>query len=298
VRVPAKVNLSLSVGDVRGDGFHDLVTVFHAVSLFDEVEVSPADRLSLTVSGRDAGQVPVDERNLAWRAAVRLADAVGRRPDVRIHIAKDIPVAGGMAGGSADAAATLAGCAQLWDVHDRDLLFAVAAELGSDVAFPLLGGTAVGTGRGERLQAVPCAATLHWVFAFAGFGVSAGDAYRELDRQRGAAATTAGGDTDALLVALEAGDLDRVASLLHNDLQPAALALAPSLRDTLEAGAGRSDVLAGLVSGSGPTCAFLCRDAATAQALAAGLEADGVCAAARVARGPVPGAGETVGIAD
>lgn len=294
MRVPAKVNLSLSVGDVRADGFHELLTVFHAVSLFDEVEVGAAPELSVTVSGRDADQVPVDERNLAWRAAVRLADAVGRRPDVRIHITKDIPVAGGMAGGSADAAAALVGCARLWDVRDRDLLFAVAAQLGSDVSFPLLGATAVGTGRGEELRPVPCNATLHWVFALADFGISAGDAYRELDRQRAAGAPTTGADTGPLLAALAAGDVMAVASLLHNDLQPAALALAPALRDTLAAGTSRGGVLAGIVSGSGPTCAFLCRDAAAARALAAGLAADGVCSAARVAHGPVPGAAAPV----
>jgi len=201
VRVPAKVNLSLAVGDARPDGFHDLVTVFHAVSLFDDLVVAPADGLSLAVRGRDAGQVPADERNLAWRAAVLLAGRLGRSPDVRIEITKDIPVAGGMAGGSADAAAALVGCARLWGVRDRELLLSVAAELGSDVAFPLLGGTAVGTGRGERLRPVPCAARLHWVFAFADFGISAGDAYRELDRQRAGGLPARSPDTEALLAA-------------------------------------------------------------------------------------------------
>ena len=114
VRVPAKVNLHLSAGETREDGFHELVTVFHAVSLYDEVTATPARDLSLGVTGEGAGTLPADEGNLVWRAAVLLAERAGVQPAVRLDVAKGIPVAGGLAGGSADAAATLVACDALW----------------------------------------------------------------------------------------------------------------------------------------------------------------------------------------
>jgi 4-diphosphocytidyl-2-C-methyl-D-erythritol kinase len=292
VRAPGKVNLHLSVAPPRPDGFHELVTVFSAVDLVDEVAARPADRLSLAVSGEGAADLPADEGNLAWRAAALLARTAGLPPRAHLDVRKAIPVAGGMAGGSADAAAALVACARLWDLDVGPAeLTALAARLGSDVAFPLLGGTALGTGRGEILTPVPCARRLHWVFAIAGFGIGAGDAYRELDRLRAeGAAPGPSGRPDQLLAALADGDVTRIAALLGNDLQPAALSLAPALADTLAFG-NRHGALAGLVSGSGPTCAFLCADAPAATVLAAEFEAAGVCRTARVASGPAPGAG-------
>lgn len=289
VRVPAKVNLQLSVGALRADGYHDLVNVFHAVDLVDEIAASPAAGLELRVSGEGAATLPVDRGNLVWRAAALLADTAGIPARVHLEVRKAIPVAGGMAGGSADAAATLLACARLWDLDVGVVeLLPLAARLGSDVAFGLLGGTALGTSRGEILTPARCPARLHWVFAIADLGISAGDAYRELDRLRTAgAAPPARQNADLLLAALEAGDLDRIAASITNDLEPAALSLAPQLADTLAAGVG---ALAGIVSGSGPTCAFLCADAAAATVLAAELEAAGVCRTARVATGPAPGA--------
>jgi 4-diphosphocytidyl-2-C-methyl-D-erythritol kinase len=290
--VPGKVNLHLAVGEPRPDGYHDLVTVFQAVDLHDEIVARAADELSITVRGRGAGEVPDDERNVAWQAAVLLAEVAGVPPRVHLTIAKDIPVAGGMAGGSADAAATLLACARLWDLDaGAPELAALAARLGADVAFPLLGGTALGTGRGEILEPVPCPARLHWVFAFADYGIAAGAAYRELDRLRAAGTAPAPiGSADRLVAALADGDLERIAAGLGNDLQPAALSLAPQLEHTLAAGAATDGVLAALVSGSGPTCAFLCADADVATLLAATLETTAQCRAARVAVGPVPGA--------
>jgi 4-diphosphocytidyl-2-C-methyl-D-erythritol kinase len=292
VRVPGKVNLHLSVGDVRPDDYHELVTVFQAVDIHDEVVAEPADELRVTVSGRDAPDVPTDERNLAWRAAQVLADTAGMPPRVHLHIAKDIPLAGGMAGGSADAAAALVACSRLWDLDaGPGDLAALAAKLGSDVTFPILGRTAVGTGRGEVLEPVDCPVPLNWVFAMAGFGISAADAYRALDRQRGAgSAPPPVGPPERLVAALADGDIDRIAACLGNDLEPAALSLAPQLRRTLDRGHQVDGVLASLVSGSGPTCAFLCADAETATVLAATLETERVCRAARVAIGPAPGA--------
>jgi 4-diphosphocytidyl-2-C-methyl-D-erythritol kinase len=289
VRTPAKVNLHLAVGAVRPDGYHELVTVFHAVDLVDELVAAPADAMSLAIAGEGAGELPADETNLAWRAAALLAEIVGiHEPALRLELTKSIPVAGGMAGGSADAAAALVACARLWHV-EADLP-ELAARLGSDVAFSLLGGTALGTGRGELLTRVPTAGPLWWVFALAEGGISAGEAYRELDRQRADGTAPPAADApDALLSALADGDLDRIAGALRNDLQPVALHLRPGLAETLAAGQA-AGALAGLVSGSGPTCAFLCADAAAADAVAAELLAAGVCRAAPVAAGPAAGA--------
>ena len=155
VRVPGKVNLYLTVGELRDDGYHDLTTVFHAVSLFDQVTVRNADLMSVEVVGIGADKVPTDRRNLAWQAAELLASHVGRVPDVAITIEKSIPVAGGMAGGSADAAGVLVAMNSLWELGlPRADLHMLAARLGSDVPFALHGGTALGTGRGEELTTV------------------------------------------------------------------------------------------------------------------------------------------------
>jgi 4-diphosphocytidyl-2-C-methyl-D-erythritol kinase len=290
VRVPAKVNLHLGVGALRSDGYHEIVTVVQAVDLVDEVTASPAIGLQVHVSG-DADDVPLGPDNLAWRAASLLAAHAQVPPDARLDIAKAIPVAGGMAGGSADAAGALLACATLWQTGStRPELTDLAALIGSDVPFPLVGGTALATGRGELLTSVLADGTLDWVFALADFGISAGDAYRELDRLRAAGvAPEPAGPPDALLDALRAADVHRVAESLVNDLQPAALSLAPGLERTLEAGR-ESGALAGIVSGSGPTCAFLCADAAAAELLAEALVAARVCRAVRVATGPVHGA--------
>ncbi|MFN2518561.1 MAG: 4-(cytidine 5'-diphospho)-2-C-methyl-D-erythritol kinase [Jatrophihabitantaceae bacterium] len=291
VRVPAKVNLHLGVGALRADGFHELVTVFQAVDLADEVTARRALGLTVRMSGEGATQLPSGAQNIAWRAAARLAQHAQVSPDVLLEITKAIPVAGGMAGGSADAAATLVACATLWRTRSAKAdLLDLAAQLGSDVAFPLVGGTALGTGRGELLTPVLTTGQFHWVLALAAFGISAADAYLELDRQRRAgSAPEPAGRPKELLDALRTGDPHRVGSALTSDLQPAAIALAPSLRRTLSAGA-ELGAIAGIVCGSGPTCGFLCADARTANRLAAALAAEGVCRTTRVVTGPVPGA--------
>jgi 4-diphosphocytidyl-2-C-methyl-D-erythritol kinase len=295
VRVPGKVNLYLGVGDRRDDGYHELTTVFHAVSLLDEVTVRNADVLSLQLSGEGADSLPADERNLAWRAAELMADHVGRAPDVAITVEKSIPVAGGMAGGSADAAAVLVAMNTLWElgVPRRDL-HALAAQLGSDVPFALHGGTALGTGRGEELATVLSRNTFYWVLAFAAGGLSTPAVFAEIDRLRAAAAADRAGpprleDPEPVLAALASGDPAQLAPLLGNDLQPAALSLKPALRRTLRAGQ-EAGALAGIVSGSGPTCAFLCASAASAVDVGAELAGAGVCRTVRVASGPVHGA--------
>jgi len=294
VRVPGKVNLYLEVGDRRTDGYHELATVFHAVSLLDEVTVTPADVLTLELSGEGADVLPTDERNLAWRAAELMAEHSGRAPDVAISIDKTIPVAGGMAGGSADAAGVLVAMNELWELGmPRRDLHTLAARLGSDVPFALHGGTALGTGRGEELATVLTRNTFHWVLAFSGGGLSTATVFAEIDRLRSEPAErTLPARLDSaepVLAALASGDPAELAPLLGNDLAPAALSLDPSLRRTLRAGV-EAGALAGLVSGSGPTCAFLCTSAGSAVDVGTELAGAGVCRTVRVASGPVQGA--------
>jgi 4-diphosphocytidyl-2-C-methyl-D-erythritol kinase len=295
VRVPAKLNLQLAVGPPRADGYHDLVTVFHAVSLFDQVTVEPAARNGVTVTGEGADRVPADQDNLALRAISALRAAV---PDletgaVHVTIAKRIPVAAGLAGGSADAAAALVACNELWAVGlTHQQLSGIAATVGSDVAFALLGGTAVGRGRGEQLTPALAPATrYHWVLAFADGQLSTPAVYTALDRLRAAETRpTADPDLDAaLMTALRSGDATRVGQRLSNDLQQAAVSLFPALRKTLTAGL-ELGALGALVAGSGPTCVFLAANAERALELAVSLSGAGVCRSVARVSGPVPGA--------
>ncbi|MEU0049293.1 4-(cytidine 5'-diphospho)-2-C-methyl-D-erythritol kinase [Streptomyces sp. NPDC006184] len=290
VRVPAKVNVQLAVGAARPDGFHDLANVFLAVGLYDEVTVTPADELRVTCAGPDADQVPLDRTNLAARAALALAGRRGVEPAVHVHIAKDIPVAGGMAGGSADGAGALLACDALWGTGaSRTELLDICAELGSDVPFSLVGGAALGVGRGERLTALEVGGTFHWVFAMAGRGLSTPAVFREFDRLAHGRDIPAPVASPDLLEALAKGDPAALAAAVSNDLQPAALSLFPELADTLAAGRA-AGALTALVSGSGPTTAFLARDTESAERIARALRASGTCRSVRTAAGPVPGA--------
>ncbi|MER7949067.1 4-(cytidine 5'-diphospho)-2-C-methyl-D-erythritol kinase [Streptomyces sp. NPDC096079] len=290
VRVPAKVNVQLAVGAARPDGFHDLANVFLAVSLYDEVTAAPADGLTITCEGPDADKVPLDRTNLAARAAELLAARHGISPDVHLHIKKDIPVAGGMAGGSADGAGALLACDELWGLGTpREVLLEICAELGSDVPFSLVGGAALGTGRGERLTALPVGGTFHWVFAVADGGLSTPAVYGEFDRLAEGVEVPEPAASPALLDALASGDTTALAATLANDLQAAALSLRPSLAATLAAGT-EAGALAALVSGSGPTTAFLVKDAEAAETVAAALVASGTCRTARTTTSPAPGA--------
>ena len=274
----------------RPDGFHDLANVFLAVGLHDDITVTPADGLRITCSGPDADQVPLDETNLAARAALALARRHGIAPDVHIHIDKDIPVAGGMAGGSADGAGALLACDALWSLRSStDVLLDICAELGSDVPFSLLGGAALGTGRGEQLTPLEVGGPFHWVFAVADGGLSTPAVYREFDRLSEGSDTPAPTAGPALLDALRTGDAVALASTMANDLQPAALSLRPSLADTLAAGTA-AGALAALVSGSGPTTAFLTKDPEASAQVADALLRSGTCRAVRIASAPVAGA--------
>ncbi|ONH33686.1 4-(cytidine 5'-diphospho)-2-C-methyl-D-erythritol kinase [Pseudofrankia asymbiotica] len=323
VRAPAKVNLHLGVGPRRADGYHEVITALQAVSLYDELTVStppgapgeargpeeasaaaegtPAVAATVEIAGEgtaapggagaadDVSVVPTDADNLAVRAALLVAEAAGIR-GARIHLAlaKGIPVAAGMAGGSADAAAALVACDALWGAGlSAGTLARLAARLGSDVPFPLTGGTALGLGRGERLSPVASAGEYHWVFALADGGLSTPAVYREFDRiDDGRTEPT---PADAVLAALTTADPAQLGAALVNDLQAPAIRLRPALGDVLAAGRGHG-ALGALVSGSGPTCAFLARDAEHGALLAAGLEASGLARAVRRATAPAAGA--------
>jgi len=290
VRAPAKINLELVVGAPRADGFHDLATVFHAVSITDEVCAEPADDITVTVEGAQADQVPCDGTNLAVRAARLLAAHTATRTGARLHILKGIPVAGGMAGGSADAAAALLACDTLWGTGlGRDELLHLGAQLGSDVPFALVGGTAVGTGRGERLTEALAVGEYHWVVALAGRGLSTPAVYEELDRLRSGEILPAPRVSEQIMAALRAADPALLGTRLSNDLEQAACSLAPELQTTLKI--GRScGALGAVVSGSGPTVVFLVKNADHALDLAVSLEACDSVRDVRRAHGPVRGA--------
>jgi 4-diphosphocytidyl-2-C-methyl-D-erythritol kinase len=291
VRTPAKVNLELRVGPRRADGYHELATVFHAIGLYDELVAIPSGPgITLTVEGVQADDVPVDAGNLAVRAAALLAERTGIEAGVHLHLRKGIPVAGGMAGGSADAAAALLACDLLWHAGmSREELHGLAAELGSDVPFSLFGGTAVGTGRGERLTPALARGEYHWVVALADHGLSTPAVYAEIDRLRAGRPVPEPRVSDDLMHALRAGDAEALGRALTNDLEPAACSLDPGLERTLEVGR-QAGTLGGIVSGSGPTVIFLARDPEHALDVAVALTASGAATAVRRAIGPVTGA--------
>jgi 4-diphosphocytidyl-2-C-methyl-D-erythritol kinase len=295
VRVPAKINLHLGVGPLREDGFHELRTVFHAVSLYDEVtvEANEDDGLDVVVYGDHDEGVPLDEDNLAVRAVRAVAERAGIPASATVTLRKGIPVGGGLAGGSADAAAALVAADELWSVGlGRAALGELAAELGSDVAFLLSGGTALGTGRGERVSPVLTSGDYHWVLAVAETGLSTPAVYAELDRQRGGDEVDEvdeASQAEGVLAALRAGDVVALGRSLRNDLQPAALQLRPQLARVLDVGR-ELGAAGGVVSGSGPTVALLARTRGDAVRIASSLAGYDVCRAVRRASGPVPGA--------
>jgi 4-diphosphocytidyl-2-C-methyl-D-erythritol kinase len=294
VRAPGKVNLSLRVGPRDDDGYHPLVSVFQAVTLFEEVtatQVAPGAGIILTVDGPQCADVPLDGTNLAWRAADLLATHTGVDPDVALHVRKGVPVAGGMAGGSADAAAALVACDALWETGvPRGELAELAAVLGSDVPFCVLGHTAVGTGRGHLLTPAMTRGEFHWVFAASDRGLSTPQVFAAFDELSGASAAPVGlADDTALMQALRAGDPTALGAALHNDLQEAALSLRPELARTLEI-AREARALGVIVSGSGPTVAALARSRPHALAIAATWTAEDAADSVWTTTGPAHGA--------
>lgn len=293
VRVPAKINLALRVGPLGDDGYHPLGTVFQAVSLIDEVEALPCDEgVQLSMRGEGAESLPVDGRNLAVRAAELLREHYGVSEGVELRIRKHIPIAGGMAGGSADAAGALLACSMLWDLDTQpEDLHDFAARLGSDVPFALMGGTARGVGRGTELAPMLTRGNYQWVLALAHEGLSTPAVFRRFDEMVEAGEMV--GSTDVpqgVMNALATGDVAALGGALCNDLEAPACSLRPELVEVLDTGRAATGVVGGLLSGSGPTCAFLARGESAAMDLASELNALPQVRAVRRAQGPVPGA--------
>jgi 4-diphosphocytidyl-2-C-methyl-D-erythritol kinase len=292
VSAPAKINLCLGVGPRRPDGYHALATVYQAVGLYDQVTVRDADELTVKVRAQprlSVDDVPIDATNIAWRAAELLARHHGVERGVEIVIDKGIPVAGGMAGGSADAAAALLACDTLWGLHTgQEELLELAAELGSDVPFALVGGTAIGSGRGEVVTPLMTRGEYWWVVLESPRGMSTPEVYREFDALHDGYRVLPPEIPDALLHALRAHDVADLGASLSNDLQPAALRLRPELGLALARGRDES-AHGAILSGSGPSCLFLCGSRAHAAEVAAGLRAHDL-GPTSFAPGPVPGA--------
>ena len=298
VKAPGKVNVSLDVGPLRPDGYHSVASVYLAVSLYEEVAATSTDTGEITVGispastlDLDGVDIPLDERNLAYKAAAIMADVSEHSTGVHLEITKRVPVAGGMGGGSADAAATLLACDALWNSGlSREELAHLAAELGADVPFSLLGGTAVGLGVGDELSPALVKAQTDWVLVTADFGLSTPEVFRTLDRLRAESGEAIEEPTSVdprVLAALLSGDADALSRVLVNDLQRASIELAPELRDVL--GLGEScGAIAGIVSGSGPTVALLAHNPSAADGLATELRHHGLDAMA--VHGPVHGA--------
>ncbi len=293
VRVPAKVNLQLSVGPREANGYHNLVSVFQAVSLFDDVTVTKSHEgsgVTISVTGEQTHGVPEDGSNLAVKAALLIAEKFDIEADVHIEVKKSIPVAGGMAGGSADAAATLVAMDALFKLEaTREELLELGSQLGSDVPFMIAGGTAVGTGRGDQLTAALSRGTYHWVFALSSVGLATPAVYGECDRMRAELEVAAPRVSDVLMQALLTGDPAQVGAALSNDLQNPACSLRPALSLVLEVGRDYG-ALGAIVSGSGPTVAFLVADEEAGLDLAVALTASGVVGSVARATGPVHGA--------
>ena len=255
VRAPGKVNLALHVGSPDITGFHPLLTAFQAVDLWDAVTVSPAEAMSIEIAATfDVSSIPLDSSNLVWRAHDLLRGHIGDISPAAIAIDKTIPVSGGMAGGSADAAAAVIALAELFALSpDTAQLRDLARALGSDVAFTLVGGSAVGRGRGDVLEPFRINSPLSLVIVSSDATLSTPEVYRRLDELRGDDKVSLPDSlSPEFVTAWRDGDALALAPNLHNDLQAAALSMMPTLQsvleDTMTAGA-----FASMVSGSGPT---------------------------------------------
>ena len=292
-RVPAKVNLQLSVGPLGADGFHEVTTVFQAISLFDDVTVATADKgdgIKISITGQTSGGVPADNSNLAVKAAHLMIKNYDLPEDLVIKLKKEIPVAGGMAGGSADAAGVIVGLDSLFELGlSRDVMESVGSKIGSDVPFSICGGVAIGTGRGDQITPALAKGSYNWVLALSGQGLATPSVYQECDRLREGLSIAPPVVSEPLMQALRAGDAKALGKALTNELQPAACSLRPALRLVLDVGIDYG-ALGGIVSGSGPTVAFLVSDDEHAMDLTVALSSSGVVSSVVRASGPTNGA--------
>ena len=292
-RVPAKVNLQLSVGPLGADSFHEVTTVFQAISRFDDVTVASGKSgagVTISISGQTASGVPVDNSNLAVKAAALMIKKYQLPSDLSIKLKKEIPVAGGMAGGSADAAGVIVGLDSLFELGlSRDVMESVGSKIGSDVPFSICGGVAIGTGRGDQITPALAKGSYNWVLALSGQGLATPSVYQECDRLREGLSIAAPVVSEPLMQALRAGDAKALGKALTNELQPAACSLRPALRLVLDVGVDYG-ALGGIVSGSGPTVAFLVSDDDHAMDLTVALSSSGVVSSVVRASGPTNGA--------
>ena len=292
-RVPAKVNLQLSVGPLGADGFHEVTTVFQAISLFDDVTVATAEKgegIKISITGQTSGGVPADNSNLAVKAAQLMIKNYNLPEDLVIKLKKEIPVAGGMAGGSADAAGVIVGLDSLFELGlSRDVMESVGSKIGSDVPFSICGGVAIGTGRGDQITPALAKGSYNWVLALSGQGLATPSVYQECDRLREGLSIAPPVVSEPLMQALRAGDAKALGKALSNELQPAACSLRPALRLVLDVGIDYG-ALGGIVSGSGPTVAFLVSDEEHAMDLTVALSSSGVVSSVVRASGPTNGA--------
>ena len=292
-RVPAKVNLQLSVGPLGADGFHEVTTVFQAISLFDDVTVATADKgdgIKISITGQTSGGVPADNSNLAVKAAHLMIKNYDLPEDLVIKLKKEIPVAGGMAGGSADAAGVIVGLDSLFELGlSRDVMESVGSKIGSDVPFSICGGVAIGTGRGDQITPALAKGSYNWVLALSGQGLATPSVYQECDRLREGLSIAPPVVSEPLMQALRAGDAKALGRALTNELQTAACSLRPALRLVLDVGVDYG-ALGGIISGSGPTVAFLVSDDEHAMDLTVALSSSGVVSSVVRASGPTNGA--------
>jgi 4-diphosphocytidyl-2-C-methyl-D-erythritol kinase len=292
-RVPAKVNLQLAVGPLGNDGFHEVTTVFQAISLFDDVTVATAaenNGISIQVTGQTSTGVPSDSSNLAVKAATLMIKKYDLPNDLNIKLKKEIPVAAGMAGGSADAAGVIVGLDSLFELGlSRDEMEIVGSKIGADVPFSICGGVAIGTGKGDQITPALFKGSYNWVLALSGQGLATPSVYAECDRLREGLSISTPVVSEHLMQALRAGDAKALGKSLSNDLQPAACSLRPALRLVLDVGLDYG-ALGGIVSGSGPTVAFLVKDDEHAMDLTVALSSSGVISSVVRASGAVAGA--------
>ena len=264
---PAKINVFLRVLGARGDGYHAIESLVLPLSLADTVTAREAEALKVQIVGAPelADAVGAGGMNLALVAALALGDAC-EAGGALVQIEKRIPVAAGLGGGSADAAAALLALNELWGCGlDTETLLGVGGRIGSDVPALLVGGPVLVGGRGERLEPVSVAET-HWVLVPLDFPTRSPDAYRWWDED----GASTGPDPDAVVQAATGGDIGELGSLLFNDLEASVASrheqVAQTKRAMLEAGA-----LGAVMSGSGPTVAALARSELHAAELAAGF---------------------------
>ena len=290
VRVPGKINLQLSVGPIQRDGYHEVATVFQSVSLIDELTISENDGDGIEIAAEGKSAIPLGKENLAYKAADLMRKKFDISTGLLIKIKKEIPIAGGMAGGSANAGAAIVGIDALFSLGlKRDEMERIGGEIGADVPFTISGGTAIGTGRGDQITPVLSRGSYNWVLALSSSGLSTPAVYKECDRLREGLDISKPHVSDSLLHSLSQGDSKALGKSLTNDLQAAACSLKPALRLILDVGMDYG-ALGGIVSGSGPTVAFLAENEDHALDLVVALTSSGVVGNVIRVAGPVPGA--------